>query len=200
MDKTKIISLLVNVIVIVALFIAFREMSRLRASNEAMESNYRTEMEGVKQTLLDNGTQLTKMGEQTVSRKEFKDMNEETVRWMEQMGLKHLRKVDDIVLMNTRSEYILKDTTVVFTDTSVVQRIERLPWISVDNTIDLNTGVSDMRIEVYDSLIIAGTWSYDKDYWWPKRLWKERDVTLNVNNANPYSRVVYLRKYKLDKK
>lgn len=193
------ISIAFNILLFGSVVLLMKGNTSLRDVVNTLTNTFITEVGVIRTRTMDNGSEIATVQTQMVTKEMMRALEYRLGQRMEDMDIKMNKKLSEIILYNTVTTYHIKDSNVVITDTSYVTHYKDKPWIEFKHQVYPLEGYSETDINLYDSLIIVGTWDHDKTYWWPKRLWKPKIGEVTVNNANPYSKVSYFKHYKIMK-
>lgn len=145
------------------------------------------------------GNEVATIRTQLVTKDMMNAVQRQNERLIKDMNLSLNKRIDDITLVNTVTTYNIKDTLLTITDTSYISEFVDYPWVDFRSEVIPSLDYSNTHFSTFDSLGVVGSWSFDKEYRWPKRLWKPLVGTTTITNFNPYSEITYARRYKLEK-
>lgn len=193
------VSLLLNVLLLGGIYWLSKGNVALRRSIEATRDALVVELNGMKTRTADNGTQIASIQTQMVTADVVRAGDRQILAEMRKMGLSLDKRITDITLINTVTEYKIKDTLIVVTDSSYVTDFKN-DYLEFKSTVYPSLGYSQTDIKEYYKLIAVGHLEKDTTRSWPFRFLYPRVGVIDVTTPNPNAKIEYLRHLKLERK
>ena len=198
---TKILIGVVATLIVVAGFL-YKGYTKEKKERQRFESNYIASETGISQYTAKNGQLITEIQEKNEKIKEFEKLHPQYVKEIDNLNAQ-LKRTEWLLANSTKTEIIVKDTTIYLRDT-VLLGYKEPKCVKIKDSwyYDMQFCVSDTlivpghtRIAMQDSTVTIATRIPKFEFWFIRI--GTKSVNIKSTNMNPYVRTHYQEYIKL---